>query len=117
MLAPLAFRQESFVVLLSITPLLDGVLQLDIIAPFHTSGPLLLQFHLAIEQWGFKEHNNTHQSTVKLPIAFKNGGYVGAANDSGTVTIGIKPTDKQTIELRDNNGGGKTGIYWFVVGQ
>ena len=70
-----------------------------------------------ILQWGFKEHNNTHQSTVKLPIAFKKGGYVGAANDSGTVTIGIKPTDKQTIELRDNNGGGKTGIYWFVVGQ
>lgn len=69
------------------------------------------------KQWGFKEHNNTHQSTVKLPIAFKNSGYVGAANDSGTVTIGIKPTDKQTIELRDNNGGGKTGIYWFVVGQ
>ena len=71
----------------------------------------------AQQQWGFKEHNNTHQSTVKLPIAFKKGGYVGAANDSGTVTIGIKPTDKQTIELRDNNGGGKTGIYWFVVGQ
>ena len=38
-------------VLLSITPLPDGVLQLDIIAPFHTSGPPLLQFHLAIEQW------------------------------------------------------------------
>lgn len=72
---------------------------------------------LVYKQWGFKEHNNTHQSTVKLPIAFKKGGYVGAANDSGTVTIGIKPTDKQTIELRDNNGGGKTGIYWFVVGQ
>lgn len=40
-------------VLLSITPLLDGVLRLDIIAPFHTSGPPLLQFHLAIEQWGY----------------------------------------------------------------
>lgn len=39
-------------VLLSITPLLDGVLRRDIIAPFHTSGPPLLQFHLAIEQWG-----------------------------------------------------------------
>lgn len=39
-------------VLLSITPLPDGVLQLDIIAPFHTSGPPLLQFHLDIEQWG-----------------------------------------------------------------
>lgn len=103
-------------VLLSITPLLDGVLQLDIIAPFHTSGPLLLLFHLAIEQWGFKEHNNTHQSTVELPIAFKNGGYVGAANDSGTVTIGIKPASTHTIELRDNNVGEKTGIYWFVVG-
>ena len=71
----------------------------------------------AQQQWGFKEHNNTHQSTVKLPIAFKKGGYVGAANDSGTVTIGIKPASTHTIELRDNNGGGKTGIYWFVVGQ
>lgn len=40
-------------VLLSITPLPDGVLQLDIIAPFHTSGPPLLQFHLDIEQWGY----------------------------------------------------------------
>lgn len=81
------------------------------------SGKYWCAFGVAQQQWGFKEHNNTHQSTVKLPIAFKKGGYVGAANDSGTVTIGIKPTDKQTIELRDNNGGGKTGIYWFVVGQ
>jgi hypothetical protein len=77
---------------------------------------VLLIFQLANKQWGFKEHNNTHQSTVELPIAFKNGGYVGAANDSGTVTIGIKPASTHTIELRDNNVGEKTGIYWFVVG-
>lgn len=63
LLAPLAFRQESFVVLLSITPLLDGVLRLDIIAPFHTSGPPLLQFHLAIEQWGASGY------AVTFPIA------------------------------------------------
>lgn len=89
-------------------------------ARIHPDGDLgysVIAICKAQQQWGFKEHNNTHQSTVKLPIAFKKGGYVGAANDSGTVTIGIKPTDKQTIELRDNNGGGKTGIYWFVVGQ
>jgi len=66
-LAPLAFRQESFVVLLSITPLLDGVLRLDIIAPFHTSGPPLLQFHLAIEQWGMTVNQAT---TFTYPIAF-----------------------------------------------
>lgn len=53
-------------VLLSITPLLDGVLRLDIIAPFHTSGPPLLQFHLAIEQWGY-----SNSTGVTFPIAFK----------------------------------------------
>ena len=52
-------------VLLSITPLLDGVLRLDIIAPFHTSGPPLLQFHLAIEQWGIISSNK-----AVFPIAF-----------------------------------------------
>lgn len=51
-------------VLLSITPLLDGVLRRDIIAPFHTSGPPLLQFHLAIEQWGASGY------AVTFPIAF-----------------------------------------------
>ena len=68
-------------------------------------------------QWGFTEHNNTHQSNVTLPIAFSYSSYVGVANDSGTVTIGIKPASNQTIELKDNNIGGKTAIYWFVVGQ
>ena len=52
-------------VLLSITPLPDGVLQLDIIAPFHTSGPPLLQFHLDIEQWGMISNNK-----AVFPIAF-----------------------------------------------
>ncbi len=51
-------------VLLSITPLLDGVLRRDIIAPFHTSGPPLLQFHLAIEQWGYSGY------AVNFPISF-----------------------------------------------
>lgn len=68
------------------------------------------------KQWGFTEHDNTHQSTVELPIAFKNGGYVGVANDSGTVTIGIKPIGTHTIALKDNNVGAKTAIYWLVVG-
>lgn len=57
-------------VLLSITPLPDGVLQLDIIAPFHTSGPPLLQFHLDIEQWGINTGGAVQTST--LPITFTN---------------------------------------------
>lgn len=61
-------------VLLSITPLLDGVLRLDIIAPFHTSGPPLLQFHLAIEQWGYKA-SLTAEATA-YPIAFTSLVYV-----------------------------------------
>lgn len=60
-------------VLLSITPLPDGVLQLDIIAPFHTSGPPLLQFHLDIEQWGFEE---TETKTIAFPISFESIKYV-----------------------------------------
>lgn len=60
-------------VLLSITPLLDGVLRRDIIAPFHTSGPPLLQFHLAIEQWGFEE---TETKTIAFPISFESIKYV-----------------------------------------
>ena len=62
-------------VLLSITPLLDGVLRLDIIAPFHASGPPLLQFHLAIEQWG----NGSSSSFSKKDYA--------TPKDIGTVTI------------------------------
>lgn len=70
-----------------------------------------------ILQWGFTEHNNIHQSTIALPIAFAYSGYVGVANDSGTITIGIKPVGNNAIELRDNNGGGKTGIYWIIIGH
>lgn len=55
-------------VLLSITPLLDGVLRLDIIAPFHTSGPPLLQFHLAIEQWGYKTSLTDEETLYPLPF-------------------------------------------------
>lgn len=62
-------------VLLSITPLLDGVLRRDIIAPFHTSGPPLLQFHLAIEQWGF---------TVFDPAYYKNVNFTLPLSVNGT---------------------------------
>lgn len=70
-------------VLLSITPLPDGVLQLDIIAPFHTSGPPLLQFHLDIEQWG----KSTGQTT-NFPIAFSVAALKGFAqyNETGNAT-------------------------------
>ena len=67
-------------VLLSITPLLDGVLQLDIIAPFHTSGPLLLLFHLAIEQWGKIAIGST---TVTYPLPYE--------TYSLPVTVGLSP--------------------------
>ena len=69
------------------------------------------------KQWGNTFHNNTHQSTITLPIAFAFSGYVGVANDSGTATIGIEPKDKNSIVLRDNNGGPKTMIYWLIIGR
>lgn len=72
---------------------------------------------LGVEQWGITLHNNTHQSTIALPIAFAYSGYVGVANDSGTVTIGIKPVGNNAIALRDNNDGEKTYIYWMIIGH
>jgi len=78
------------VVLLSITPLLDGVLRLDIIAPFHTSGPPLLQFHLAIEQWGVWNCSLGRTSvTVTLPIAFENMCTVALATPTGAPWDGV----------------------------
>ena len=65
-------------VLLSITPLLDGVLQLDIIAPFHTSGPLLLLFHLAIEQWGV----GAASTNIMLPIPYTKVKFITLATSS-----------------------------------
>lgn len=70
-----------------------------------------------VEQWGYKFHNNTHQSIVTLPIPFASSGYVGVANDSGTVTIGIAANDKNSIVLRDNNSGGQTKIFWLIIGH
>lgn len=67
-------------VLLSITPLLDGVLRLDIIAPFHTSGPPLLQFHLAIEQWGIVYAEQGY-IIVTLPLAYSSNKYVVIGQD------------------------------------
>ncbi|MCQ4907116.1 hypothetical protein NE479_06010 [Phascolarctobacterium faecium] len=66
-------------VLLSITPLLDGVLRLDIIAPFHTSGPPLLQFHLAIEQWGSSASLSGYVAVCIFPISFTTTDYTAVA--------------------------------------
>lgn len=65
-------------VLLSITPLLDGVLRRDIIAPFHTSGPPLLQFHLAIEQWGV----GAASTNIMLPIPYTKVKFITLATSS-----------------------------------
>ena len=65
-------------VLLSITPLLDGVLRRDIIAPFHTSGPPLLQFHLAIEQWGV----GAASTNIMLPIPYAKVKFITLATSS-----------------------------------
>lgn len=100
-------------VLLSITPLLDGVLRLDIIAPFHTSGPPLLQFHLAIEQWGYTKH----RTTIFFPIAYKlecfgvtpPSGLVNLFYESGS-GIGIKD-----ITLTSAYSVGS--VFWISAGQ
>lgn len=113
LLAPLAFRQESFVVLLSITPLLDGVLRLDIIAPFHTSGPPLLQFHLAIEQWGYQTVHGTNPVTYDLPIPFEEAPFtvaISTGNSGNHASCG--GFTKTTIVLR----AGTTAGVWDTVG-
>ena len=113
LLAPLAFRQESFVVLLSITPLPDGVLQLDIIAPFHTSGPPLLQFHLDIEQWGYQTVHGTNPVTYDLPIPFEEAPFtvaISTGNSGNHASCG--GFTKTTIVLR----AGTTAGVWDTVG-
>ena len=71
-------------VLLSITPLLGGVLRLDIIAPFHTSGPPLLQFHLDIEQWGYLVTNSSHVY-ITFPVAIsKTFAVISGTDHSGS---------------------------------
>ena len=125
MLAPLAFRQESFVVLLSITPLLDGVLRRDIIAPFHTSGPPLLQFHLAIEQWGKILGDTVNLKIITFPVPFNesfggvalfNGDPVAAA-EYATITDVTNTNFK--IYMYSNNAGtgyANANIFYLFLG-
>ena len=100
-------------VLLSITPLLDGVLRLDIIAPFHTSGPPLLQFHLAIEQWGYQIVHGTNPVTYDLPIPFEEAPFtvaISTGNSGNHASCG--GFTKTTIVLR----AGTTAGVWDTVG-
>jgi len=124
-LAPLAFRQESFVVLLSITPLLDGVLRLDIIAPFHTSGPPLLQFHLAIEQWGTNTIGSRTTRTEAYPLPYSEfclpivsgKGYVGGLNYG--FGVGVTNFGLTSVTIANNSEDSSyrwTGYTYIVVG-
>lgn len=106
-------------VLLSITPLLDGVLQLDIIAPFHTSGPLLLLFHLAIEQWGYSNTGKTGHITISLPISATQilMGLASYVDAIGAGDIGVYDISPTSIIIDVDSGKlGKTDFYWFVLG-
>lgn len=111
-------------VLLSITPLLDGVLRLDIIAPFHTSGPPLLQFHLAIEQWGdaitFTDFSSSKcKADITLPISYSrffkaiccdwgNGAVATAVVTKGLAQITLYVAVAATAKPRAS---------WITIGQ
>lgn len=83
-------------VLLSITPLLDGVLRRDIIAPFHTSGPPLLQFHLAIEQWG----KPTVRGNNIFPIPFPNSALaITSAGIGGWHTVDVSIVNNNSYSV------------------
>lgn len=98
-------------VLLSITPLLDGVLRRDIIAPFHTSGPPLLQFHLAIEQWG----KSTGQTTT-FPIAFTVSALNGFTqyNETGNATGNADQTITSLSKTSITTYRGYGYNYWVI---
>ncbi len=102
-------------VLLSITPLLDGVLRLDIIAPFHTSGPPLLQFHLAIEQWG------TSVSPIIFSISFSNTMYTILQMPQSASTSAFR-AEVWALERKDQDscafftGSGNYSRHWIAVG-
>lgn len=101
-------------VLLSITPLPDGVLQLDIIAPFHTSGPPLLQFHLDIEQWGANLHG-----WVIFPIPFSQFRRL-VTNHQGKVFMDSKAVESNslsgfTLDVRNNNDSSEDA-QWIAIG-
>ena len=106
-------------VLLSITPLPDGVLQLDIIAPFHTSGPPLLQFHLAIEQWGY----GNSESTQTFPIKFTNSvigiyGSKRAINYEYTFAATSITNTNFFMSTRNSEGSSRViACNWLAIGQ
>lgn len=105
-------------VLLSITPLLDGVLRRDIIAPFHTSGPPLLQFHLAIEQWG--ENVGGGGQTVSLPISFEVAFTAVVSADSSwcNASCHITTTTITTMNYQSNKPDiAQLGpVQWLAIG-
>ncbi|BBG63611.1 hypothetical protein PFJ30894_01244 [Phascolarctobacterium faecium] len=112
-------------VLLSITPLPDGVLQLDIIAPFHTSGPPLLQFHLDIEQWGKILGDTVNLKIINFPVSFNecfgglalfNGDPVAAA-EYATITD-ITNTNFKIYMYANNAGTGyaNANIFYLFLG-
>lgn len=103
-------------VLLSITPLLDGVLRLDIIAPFHTSGPPLLQFHLAIEQWG-----TCGSGINNLPLRFNEKIFICVVTDITSSTTSSDGyfsfnNDKSTINSIFITSSGAYGGNYIVAG-
>lgn len=105
-------------VLLSITPLPDGVLQLDIIAPFHTSGPPLLQFHLDIEQWGINTGGAVRTST--LPIPFTNVFLAVASTSSEWCCPGCSATNT-TVTTRAYQSNRPdvaqpNDVNWIIIG-
>ena len=112
-------------VLLSITPLLDGVLRLDIIAPFHTSGPPLLQFHLVIEQWGKILGDTVNLKIINFPVSFNecfgglalfNGDPIAAA-EYATITD-ITNTNFKIYMYANNAGTGyaNANIFYLFLG-
>lgn len=98
-------------VLLSITPLLDGVLRRDIIAPFHTSGPPLLQFHLAIEQWGMNRTNGIYSFPIPFTEALCCFGGGGAG--SGYYDNASAYSNTQVYVYSD---GSSRFVSWIAIG-
>lgn len=99
-------------VLLSITPLLDGVLRRDIIAPFHTSGPPLLQFHLAIEQWGYYTAAvGAIYTDVTTPVSFSKC-FIAESIDTLLAASTTWPGTTQTVWNINASNGSKIRFIW-----
>lgn len=99
-------------VLLSITPLLDGVLRRDIIAPFHTSGPPLLQFHLAIEQWGTNRTNGIYS----FPIPFTEALCCFGGGEAGSGYYDNASAYSNT-QVRVYSDGSSRFVSWIAIGS